>query len=172
MGKFLPAREHLETVLTQYDPNRHRSLTLRYGWADTGARSRSYAALTLWQLGYPDQALRVANEALTLAQSLSHPLSLTFAGNLVGLLRQLRREARATQDRGEYDCTFRRIWINEPFGLRHLLAWMGADCTGARRRWNRADTRGPRRSPRNRHGIVTPVSSLPLGGGMHKNVPF
>jgi len=36
-----------------------------------------------------------------LAQTLSHPLSLTFAGNLVGVLLQLRREARATQETAE-----------------------------------------------------------------------
>jgi class 3 adenylate cyclase/predicted ATPase len=101
MGKFLPAREQLENVITQYDPNRHSQLTVRYGWADTGARSQSYAAITLWQLGYPDQALSAGKEAIAVAIRLSHPLSLTFAGNLVGILRQLRREARATQETAE-----------------------------------------------------------------------
>ena len=32
-----------------------------------------YAALVLWLLGYPDQALAESQEALTLAQELSHP---------------------------------------------------------------------------------------------------
>ena len=39
----------------------------------------SYAAWTLWHLGYPDQALKRSQEALTLAQELSHPFSLAFA---------------------------------------------------------------------------------------------
>jgi hypothetical protein len=35
--------------------------------------------LTLWYLGYPDQALQMGQQALTLAQDLSHPFSLAFA---------------------------------------------------------------------------------------------
>jgi hypothetical protein len=36
----------------------------------------SYVAMTLWFLGYPDQALKWANEAVEFTQTLSHPLSL------------------------------------------------------------------------------------------------
>ena len=39
----------------------------------------SYAAWTLWMLGYPDQALQRRQEALTLAQELAHPFSLVAA---------------------------------------------------------------------------------------------
>jgi hypothetical protein len=41
------------------------------------------------------------NEALALAQRLSHPYSLAFAGHFVGDLRQYRREVRAAQDTAE-----------------------------------------------------------------------
>lgn len=34
----------------------------------------SYAALTLWLLGYPDQALKQSHAALSLARDLSHQL--------------------------------------------------------------------------------------------------
>ena len=37
------------------------------------------AALTLWMLGYPDQALARLHEALALAHALSHPYSLAWA---------------------------------------------------------------------------------------------
>ena len=60
-----------------------------------------YAAFTLWQLGYPDQALQRGNEALTLAEGLSHPFSLANAEFSVGVLRQYRREARAVQEAAE-----------------------------------------------------------------------
>ena len=43
---------------------------------DLGVGCRTYAALTLWLLGYPDQALARVHEALTLAHALSHPYSL------------------------------------------------------------------------------------------------
>ena len=60
-----------------------------------------YEAWTLWHLGYPNQALKRGNEALALAQGLSHPLSLAFAEYWVGALRQFRREARAAQESAE-----------------------------------------------------------------------
>ncbi len=53
--------------------------------------------MTLWDLGYPDQALRRSNEALALAQGLSHPHSLAFAQGYAGDLHVLRREAHAAQ---------------------------------------------------------------------------
>ena len=43
--------------------------------------SRCYAAWSLWYLGYPDQALKRCNEALTLAKELSHPFSVVFVLN-------------------------------------------------------------------------------------------
>ena len=67
-AKFLPAKEHLEMAITLYDPERHRPLAFRYGWVDAGVGCLSHAARTLWQLGYPDQALKRGNEALALAQ--------------------------------------------------------------------------------------------------------
>ena len=40
--------------------------------------AESYAAMTLWLLGYPEQALARLHEALALAHELSHPYSLAF----------------------------------------------------------------------------------------------
>jgi predicted ATPase/class 3 adenylate cyclase len=100
MGEFLPAREHLEIAIAFYDPERDRPL-VPYGEADSGVQCLSSAALTLWHLGYPDQALKRGNEALALAQVLSHPLSLALGQLWVGVLRQYRREARAAQETAE-----------------------------------------------------------------------
>jgi tetratricopeptide (TPR) repeat protein len=72
MGEFLPSREHGESAISLYE--RHRPLAFRYG-VDAGVVLLSYTALTLWHLGYPDQALKRGNEALALAQTLSHPFS-------------------------------------------------------------------------------------------------
>jgi adenylate cyclase len=101
MGEFLPAREHLEYAIALYDPERHRPLTFRYGTADAGVLCLSTSALTLWHLGYPDHALKRSNEALALAQALSHPFSLAYAGQFLGVLRQYRREAPAAQETEE-----------------------------------------------------------------------
>ena len=99
-GKFLTAREYLESAITLYDPERHRPLIHRYGY-DAGVASLAYAAWTLWLLGYPDQALKRSHEALALAQRLSHPLNLAHAELFLGVLRQYRREVRAAQENAE-----------------------------------------------------------------------
>src|SRR5262249_47753308 len=56
-----------------------------------------------WLLGYPDQAVKRSNEALTLAQAQSHPHSLAFAHALLyaAALHWLRREVQAAQARAE-----------------------------------------------------------------------
>jgi predicted ATPase len=101
MGEFLLATEHFEMALSLYVPERHRSLVFLYGGIDPGVACGTYAAFAMWQLGYPDQALKRANEALALAQGLSHPFTLAFAEYYVSVLRQLRREARAAQEAAE-----------------------------------------------------------------------
>ena len=61
----------------------------------------SFAALILSNLGYPDQALKRSNEALSLAEALSHPHSLVFAQGYACGLRHTRREARGTRETAE-----------------------------------------------------------------------
>jgi predicted ATPase len=61
----------------------------------------SHAALTLWILGYPDQALQSLREALTLAQTLAHPPSVAPALDCATMLHQSRREQYATHERAE-----------------------------------------------------------------------
>src|SRR5207244_9801091 len=59
------------------------------------------AALALWFLGYPDQAVASMQAALALAQQLAHPLSLTMALRWAARLHHLRREAPLTQAHAE-----------------------------------------------------------------------
>ncbi len=56
-----------------------------------------YAALTLWCLGYPAQAMRRSQEALALAQEPVHPYSLAYAQFWAAYLHHRRREALAVQ---------------------------------------------------------------------------
>jgi class 3 adenylate cyclase/predicted ATPase len=100
LGEFSPAREHLEQGIDLYDPRQHGSLAFLYG-QDPGMACLSYASWTLWFLGYVGQALERSGEALTLAQELSHPVSLAFALIFAAALRQLRREAHLSQERAE-----------------------------------------------------------------------
>jgi predicted ATPase len=101
MGQLLRAREHLENALSLYHRERGWPLAFRYLGADSGVTSLSHAAWTLWYLGYPDQALKRANEAVALAEGLLHPFSLAYAVYCVGVLHQYRRETRAAQETAE-----------------------------------------------------------------------
>jgi len=116
MGEFLSAKEHLENAIILYDPE--RPLAFPAGF-DHVVFCLSYAAWTLWHLGYPDQALTRGNEALALAQGLSHPYSLALAGfYFFGVLSQIRREARSAQENAESG-----IALAAEHGLTDILAY-------------------------------------------------
>jgi len=99
-GELSLAREHLEQGIALYDPQQHRLLAFVYG-TDIGVACQFHAALVLWLLGYPDQALQRGQEGITLAQELSHSYSLSFALQFVADLHQFRREWRLAQERAE-----------------------------------------------------------------------
>jgi predicted ATPase len=123
MGEFLPAREHLESAISLHDPERHRQLTFSYLGLDARVRCLSSEALTLWQLGYPDQALKRGNEALALAQELSNPHSLAYAEFFAAVLLQLRRDARAAQENAE-----KMVALSAEHGLTDQLALATSLC--------------------------------------------
>ena len=100
MGGFLLARKQLETAFSLYRPERDRLLAIRYGY-DAGVICLPHVAWALWQLGYPDQALKRRDETVALCQGLSHPFSLANAGVLVSFLHQYRREASAAKESAE-----------------------------------------------------------------------
>ena len=76
LGQPSQAHAHFEQGIRIYDPQQHHALAFRYGNVDPGVACLAYGMWTLWMLGYPDQALERANEALTLAQNLEHPYTL------------------------------------------------------------------------------------------------
>jgi predicted ATPase len=86
-----------------YDPQQHRSLVSRLG-IDLGVFFLAYMVRPLWLLGYPDQALQQSQKALTMAQELAHPFSLTYALCFAAFGHQFRREAQATHMRAEALC--------------------------------------------------------------------
>jgi predicted ATPase/class 3 adenylate cyclase len=96
-GAFPTARQHLEEAIARYTPDQHRALVGRMG-LDPGVICRTYAAITLWLLGYPDQARARVQEALALAHALSHPYSLAFAQCVVAIVSQFHRDVLAVQE--------------------------------------------------------------------------
>jgi predicted ATPase len=96
LGEYAAARPHLEQGIALTDPTAQRALVLHHGVAP-GLRCLAVAALTLWCLGYPAQAVRRCQEALTMAQELAHPYSLAMAQQYATFLAHRRRDVPAVQ---------------------------------------------------------------------------
>jgi TOMM system kinase/cyclase fusion protein len=100
LGEFAAAQTHFEQGIALYDRQQHHAHAVHYG-QDPGVICRSYAAVTLWYLGYPEQALQRGHEAMTLAQELAHAHSLAFALVFAAWLHHFRREWPLTRERAE-----------------------------------------------------------------------
>ena len=77
LGAVATAHTHCVQGMALYNPQQHRTAAFLHG-ENAGVICRSYAAWTLWYLGYPDQGLVRNDEAVTLAQQSAHPFSLAL----------------------------------------------------------------------------------------------
>ena len=87
LGAFAPARASLAQGTALDALPRDRSAAVRLsdhiqGDSILGVSCRRRAALTLWYLGYPEQALERSHESIALAQELAHPYSLAYGALL------------------------------------------------------------------------------------------
>ncbi len=92
---FAKACEHLQAGLALYDAERCR-LWSRHTGQNAGVTSRSYLALSLWCLGFPDQALQTAHDGVKLAHTVTHPFSRCYALHHLGWLQQHLRLGKET----------------------------------------------------------------------------
>jgi predicted ATPase/class 3 adenylate cyclase len=100
LGALPAARQYLEEGIARYAPDQRRALVFGMG-EDLGVLCRVLAALPLWLLGYPAQALARVHEALGLAHELSHPHSLAFALVWAANVAQFRRDVPAAHEHAE-----------------------------------------------------------------------
>src|SRR5262249_47486248 len=100
LGTVTAAYTHFAQGMALYDPQQHRASALLYG-EDAGVVCHSFAAWTLWCLGYPDQGKVRSQEAVTLAQQREHPFSLSSALDAAAGFHQCRREVGAAQEYAE-----------------------------------------------------------------------
>jgi len=97
-GVLTTAHTHLEHARALYNPK-----ALRAGeWlVHPLVRYHSYAAWTLWLLGYPDQARIQRRTALTLAQEFAHPFTAAVAQCFATALHHYCQETQAVQASAE-----------------------------------------------------------------------
>jgi predicted ATPase len=77
-GEPVAARAHFDQAIALYDPAVHRPLATRFG-EDQIVPSLIFRSRTLWALGYPDAALRDADDALKNAREIGQAATLMVA---------------------------------------------------------------------------------------------
>jgi tetratricopeptide (TPR) repeat protein len=100
LGDFVKAKDNFEQGVAFYNASQHRSDSFLYG-NDTGGSCLSYEALVLWLLGFPDKALKMSQQALTLAREIAHPFNLAFALTWASFLHQLRGQEQLAWQQAE-----------------------------------------------------------------------
>lgn len=103
LGAQLQARDHLDQAIELYEamePAERTEQTLRFGVA-LGVSSLSYAAWSLWILGYPDQALRLSDRALFASENAEHNYTKVRALYWNSVLHQYRRDWPRVRDLSE-----------------------------------------------------------------------
>jgi class 3 adenylate cyclase/predicted ATPase len=96
------ARTHLEKGIALYQPKWNRSLAFYFGF-NCSSNCHFFVARVLWHLGYPDQALRCAEQAVAIATAISHPVSRAGALSWAAALHQLRGEVGRAREIAEAD---------------------------------------------------------------------
>jgi predicted ATPase len=76
---FAGARDSLSTAVAEYDDRERTRFWSVHTSHDAGVTCRSNLAISLWHLGYPEQALKVNQEMLQLAREIGQPFSLAYA---------------------------------------------------------------------------------------------
>jgi predicted ATPase len=77
-GDIAQGRGHFDKALALYDPAEHRPLATRFG-QDLGVPILAYRSWALWLLGYPEAALRDADDMLRNAREMGQAATLMYA---------------------------------------------------------------------------------------------
>jgi predicted ATPase len=95
LGDLIACRKTVEQGIALFDPAQHRLPNWPGG--QSGEQCYLYGAFVLWVLGYPDQAMRRAEEALAMAEELANPGNLINTLAFVALVHVFRREPAAAR---------------------------------------------------------------------------
>ena len=94
-SEFSPALEHAERTLGLYDGRYSNPLTAAYG-DNPGVAAHSWAALSLWFLGFADRARERANESIAMARDPLRASGGSTAFAQAAVIAQLRRDPEET----------------------------------------------------------------------------
>ena len=115
-GDFSGAHEWCDRSIAKYDDRARTAYWATLIGEDAGVTNRCYLALALWHLGYPERALQLSRETLTLAREINHSFSLAYALHHTAWLHQLCRLGVETEAAGEEQI---RIATDQGFPFWH-----------------------------------------------------
>jgi predicted ATPase len=135
-GNLPSAVAHAEQGIALYDPQQHRGHAGLFSGHDPGTCCRGHMAVGLWLLGYPEQALRSSQEALALAEELSHRYSLAHTLLWAARVHYYRGDRDATRERMDAvialatEQRFDRFAVIAPVLRGRLLVEQGQEAQG------------------------------------------
>ncbi|MGY4569978.1 AAA family ATPase [Bradyrhizobium sp. USDA 3256] len=112
-GRFVAAEHHLHRFRNLYRPDLHGALTATHG-IHPGIVSLSYLGYVSWFLGRPDAARRYSQQAISEAEDLRHPFTLSFALTFGAYVCQHLRDVEGT-----HDYTNRALALSSEHGFLH-----------------------------------------------------
>jgi predicted ATPase len=126
-GDPAAVRRHMRSAAALYDPDRHRTLTFRFG-QDPGVACLAFGAVALWLLGEPEEAATRSRDAVRLARDGLQPSTLALALHFAAVLHQFRGEPGAVR---EFASEAMAVSVEHRFafwqaGATVLLGWAGA----------------------------------------------
>lgn len=113
---LIPPREHVEHGISFYDSQQHRSHA-SFSGQESGISCLLYAALALWQLGYPNQARKRIDHASTRPHDMSYLYSQFGVSVIAATVYQFCREGQKAQERAET-----AMGLSHEQGFLYLLA--------------------------------------------------
>jgi class 3 adenylate cyclase/tetratricopeptide (TPR) repeat protein len=115
-GEFAKARACFEKALASYDNRERTKAWVAYTGHNASVTHRCYLALTLWHLGFAEQAMEMDRESRELARSLGHAFSRGHAIDFSACLHQSCRLGVGTQAAAEEEIA---IATEQGFPLWH-----------------------------------------------------
>jgi class 3 adenylate cyclase/predicted ATPase len=97
-GELAAVDEHSQEGISRYDCTRHQALAFAFSGHDPGVCARGNMAINLALLGFPQKAMKLSAEAITLARNLSHPYSLALAMWHCAIVLQVGRQRQSCRD--------------------------------------------------------------------------
>ena len=127
-GRLSEAVVSLDKCVADYDRQRHGDHAFQFG-QDPAVVACNFLSWVHWLLGNSEKALHCGNQALSLARSLGHPFSLSFALSFAGWHRLYCRECESADEFIREDiqlCTDQDIQVFLAHGLV-LSAWSACE---------------------------------------------